>query len=92
METQHLNQYELAKRWRMSQRTLEWRRWMRQGPPYLKIVYKLCDIETYEMTSLRNTGEGARGARRAPELSWGKWRTRYDGAGHQTWSLRLKFL
>ncbi|MES2728986.1 MAG: DNA-binding protein [Pseudomonadota bacterium] len=63
METQHLNQYDLAKRWRMSQRTLERWRWMRQGPPYLKVgykvVYRLCDIEAYEIASLRNTGEGA---------------------------------
>jgi len=56
MGTQHLNQYELAKRWRMSQRTLERWRWMRQGPPYLKVgykvIYRLCDIETYESENL----------------------------------------
>ena len=63
METQHLNQYELAKHWRMLQRTLERWRWQQKGPPYLKVgymvVYKLCDIEAYESESLLITGEGA---------------------------------
>jgi hypothetical protein len=48
----HLHQVELARRWRMSERTLERWRWLRQGPPYLKIgarvVYRLEDIEAYE--------------------------------------------
>lgn len=63
MEIQHLNQYDLAKRWRMSQRTLERWRWQHKGPPYLKVgykvVYRLCDIEAYESESLRIPGEGA---------------------------------
>ncbi len=42
MGTQHLNQYEPAKRWRMLQRTLEQWSWMRQGvTPYPKVGYKI---------------------------------------------------
>ena len=45
MTTKHLNQYELAKRWTISQRTLERWRWKKKGPSYLKIggrvVYEL---------------------------------------------------
>jgi hypothetical protein len=52
MSVQHLNQIELARRWRISPRTLERWRWLRQGPQYLKIgervVYRLEDVETFE--------------------------------------------
>ncbi len=55
--TQHLIQAELAARWRISERTLERRRYLRQGPPYVKIgahvVYRLVDIEAYENAHLR---------------------------------------
>jgi Helix-turn-helix domain len=48
----HLNQIELARRWRISPRTLERWRWLKQGPPYLKIggrvIYRLSDIEAFE--------------------------------------------
>jgi Helix-turn-helix domain len=48
----HLNQIELARRWRVSPRTLERWRWLNQGPPYLKlggrVVYRLADIEAFE--------------------------------------------
>jgi hypothetical protein len=48
----HLNQIELARRWRISARTLERWRWLNQGPTYLKIggrvVYRLADIEAFE--------------------------------------------
>jgi hypothetical protein len=48
----HLNQAELARRWRISPRTLERWRWLRQGPSYLKIggrvAYRLSDVEAYE--------------------------------------------
>jgi hypothetical protein len=51
-ETKHLDQHDLARRWRISCRTLERWRWLNQGPPYLKIggrvVYQLSDIETFE--------------------------------------------
>ncbi len=52
MEIIHLTQYELAKRWHMSQRTLERWRWQGIGPAYLKlgarIVYRSDDIEEFE--------------------------------------------
>ena len=48
----HLNQVDLARRWRISPRTLERWRWLQQGPSYLKIggriAYRLADIEAYE--------------------------------------------
>jgi hypothetical protein len=47
-----LNQIELARRWRISPRTLERWRWLNQGPGYLKIggrvVYRVEDIEAFE--------------------------------------------
>lgn len=48
----HLNQKELARRWRISPRTLERWRWLREGPSYLKIggkvIYKLTEVEAFE--------------------------------------------
>ena len=48
----HLTQLDLAHRWRISPRTLDRWRWLRQGPPYLKlgagVVYRVEDIEAYE--------------------------------------------
>jgi hypothetical protein len=48
----HLCQEELARRWRVSPRTLERWRWLGQGPAFLKIggrvAYRLLDVETYE--------------------------------------------
>lgn len=53
----HLNQIDLARRWNLSERSLERWRWLREGPPYLKIggrvVYRLEDIEEYEAERLR---------------------------------------
>ena len=52
-----LTQSELARRWRMSPRTLERWRWLKQGPSYLKlgghVVYRLEDIQAYEAAQLR---------------------------------------
>ena len=52
----HLNQVQLARRWRMSERTLERWRWLKKGPPYIKIggrvVYRLEDIEAFEAAHL----------------------------------------
>jgi hypothetical protein len=54
----HLTQSELAARWRMSPRTLERWRWLRQGPAFLKlgkgghVVYRVEDIEHYEFEHL----------------------------------------
>jgi hypothetical protein len=53
----HLGQTDLARRWRMSPRTLERWRWLKTGPRYLKIggrvVYRLEDIEAYEAERAR---------------------------------------
>jgi len=50
------NQYELAKRWHLSPRTLERFRYEKKGPPYVKIggrvVYRLSDIEAFERNGL----------------------------------------
>ena len=57
MTAHHLNQTELARRWRMSERTLERWRWLGQPPRFLKIggrvVYRLEDIEAFEAKQLR---------------------------------------
>jgi hypothetical protein len=53
----HLTQLDLARRWRISPRTLERWRWLRQGPPYLKlgavVTYRLEDIESFEAAQRR---------------------------------------
>ena len=53
----HLNQFQLAQRWNMSQRTLERWRWVGTGPRFLKlggkIVYRLADVELFEAERLR---------------------------------------
>ncbi len=53
----HLLQIELARRWKLSPRTLERWRWQGIGPQYLRvggrILYRLEDIETYEGASVR---------------------------------------
>jgi hypothetical protein len=54
-----LNQIDLARRWRISPRTLERWRWLREGPRYLKlggrVLYRLADIEAYEQSIIRRT-------------------------------------
>jgi hypothetical protein len=51
-DTKHLDQRDLARRWRISCRTLERWRLLNQGPPYLKlggrVVYQLSDVEAFE--------------------------------------------
>ena len=63
METLHLNQHQLAKRWSMSYRTLERWRWLRKGPVFLKlggkVVYRIADIETYEADRVREGTEAS---------------------------------
>ncbi len=48
----HLTQLDLARRWRVSPRTLERWRWLGQGPAYLKlgaaVAYRLEDVEAFE--------------------------------------------
>ncbi len=60
--TKHLNQLDLARRWRISPRTLERWRWLRCGPAYLKVghhvVYRVEDVEAYEAEQ-RRTGSAA---------------------------------
>jgi hypothetical protein len=57
----HLDQTELARRWRMSARTLERWRWLKIGPPYLKIggriVYSVDDIEAFEKAQRRTPSQ-----------------------------------
>lgn len=65
MPLTHLHQIELARRWKLSPRTLERWRWLGQGPRHLKIggrvVYKLDDIEAFEADSVRtSTSAGVR--------------------------------
>ncbi|MCX7382580.1 MAG: helix-turn-helix domain-containing protein [Alphaproteobacteria bacterium] len=59
MTLKHLNQTELARRWRISPRTLERWRWVGQGPVFLKlggrVVYRLEDIEAYEAEQKQKT-------------------------------------
>ena len=55
--TRHLTQVDLARRWRMSERTLEAWRWRKTGPPHLriggKVIYRLQDVVAYETAHLR---------------------------------------
>jgi len=55
----HLTQIELAKRWRISPRTLERWRWKNVGPRFLKVggrvIYRLEDVEAFEAAKLRET-------------------------------------
>jgi hypothetical protein len=61
--TNHLNQVDLSRRWKLSPRTLERWRWLKQGPQYLRIggrvVYSIAEIEAYEATSLPRTATGS---------------------------------
>ena len=56
METMHFTQLQLAKRWSVSEATLE--RWRSEGigPVFLKlrgcVLYRQCDIEQYEESCL----------------------------------------
>jgi len=53
----HLNQQELANRWRISPRTLQRWRWLKTGPAYLRIggriVYQLEDVQKFEANQRR---------------------------------------
>ena len=59
----HLNQVELSRRWSLSPRTLERWRWLGEGPRFLKIggrvVYRLEDIEAYEVEQMRDSTAAA---------------------------------
>jgi hypothetical protein len=60
----HLTQRDLARRWSMSERTLESWRWKGCGPVYLRLggrcVYRLEDIEAFETAQLRAKTSGFR--------------------------------
>jgi hypothetical protein len=57
----HFTQIDLARRWRISPRTLERWRWEGKGPRYLKlggrVVYRLEDIEAFEAGKLREIAQ-----------------------------------
>ena len=59
MAVTHLNQIDLARRWKISHRTLERWRWAGCGPRYVKVggrvLYRLEDVEAYEAAGLRET-------------------------------------
>jgi hypothetical protein len=66
-----LHQIELARRWRISPRTLERWRWLGQGPAYLKlggsVAYRLEDVLAYEAAQLRTTNVQSERALTGPE-------------------------
>lgn len=55
----HLTETDVARRWRMSVRTLQAWRGRKVGPPYLKamgkVLYRLSDIETFEAEHLHGS-------------------------------------
>jgi hypothetical protein len=57
----HLNEVQLAKRWSMSERTLQRWRWSKTGPAYLKlggrVLYRLADIEIWEQARRRESAD-----------------------------------
>jgi hypothetical protein len=61
----YLTQVDLAGRWLCSPRTIE--RWRQdgKGPPYMKIggrvVYRLSDVEVWELSRLRSSTKDAQG-------------------------------
>ena len=63
MSVIHLNQVELAARWKISPRTLERWRWSGEGPGYIKIggrvVYALKDVEAFEEKQHRSSTAAA---------------------------------
>lgn len=63
MEVTHLHQADLARRWRISPRTLERWRWQGLGPRHLKIggrvIYKVSEVEAFEEASVRTSTSDA---------------------------------
>lgn len=60
MDQQLLTQAALARRWKVSPRTLERWRWLGRGPQYMKVGgqvrYRFTDVEAYEAEQLQATG------------------------------------
>jgi len=54
-----IDKIQLARRWKLSHRTLERWRWIGCGPNYTKIgrrvVYRLVDVEQFEANGLHQT-------------------------------------
>ncbi len=69
MDVQNLfiDQLQLARRWKLSPRTLERWRWIGSGPSYTKIgrrvVYRLVDVERFEADGLHATVDAEAGSR-----------------------------
>ena len=78
----HLNQVDLSRRWKLSPRTLERWRWLRQGPRYVKVggrvIYRLEDVETYEAERLYQPSEQPQAQFMKSEVACGATRTRTD--------------
>ena len=59
-QIRHLTEVDLARRWRMSERTLQSWRWKKVGPPHVRIVgkvlYRLADIIEFELANLAKGG------------------------------------
>ena len=57
MSVTHLHQVDLARRWRLSPRTLERWRWTGEGPKYIKlgggVIYRIEDVLEYEIERLQ---------------------------------------
>lgn len=57
--TTHFHQVELARRWKLSPRTLERWRWTGEGPKFVKlggrVVYRLEDVEAFERDNVRTS-------------------------------------
>jgi DNA-binding transcriptional MerR regulator len=55
----HLHQVELARRWKISPRTLERWRWLGLPPKFLKVngrvLYRLEDIEAHQVENIRTS-------------------------------------
>ena len=64
MDQELLTQAALAKRWKVSPRTLERWRWLGRGPQYMKVGgqvrYRFADVEAYEAAQLRATNTPAK--------------------------------
>lgn len=62
MTVTHFHQVDLARRWKLSPRTLERWRWTGEGPQFVKlggrVVYRLQDIEAFESEQLRASTAG----------------------------------
>lgn len=57
--TTHLHQVDLARRWKLSPRTLERWRWTGEGPKFVKlggrVVYRVEDVEAFEAENVRTS-------------------------------------